>query len=105
MRRDDELAEEEDCSAVHGHRRVDADEDVGLEHASSRGKKVHALAQVQAEETPVGGGQERENPRIREDCEVTAQRLQDLTNAYGTRASLLPLDTQVFGIYLPAYLQ
>jgi hypothetical protein len=106
LRRDAGLAEEEEeYAAVHGHRRVDLDEDVELERASSRGKKKRTLAQAQAEEAPAPaeGGREREKRRIREDFEVAAQRLQDVTNAFGTtRASLPPLDTNVFGICLPA---
>jgi hypothetical protein len=49
LRRDAGLAEEE-YAAVHGHRRVDVDEDIELERASSRGKKKRTLAQAQAEE-------------------------------------------------------
>ena len=82
--------EEEECAAVYGHRRVDVDKDVGPERASSRGKKKRTLAQAQAE---------REKRRIREDFEVAAQRLQDVTNAFGARTSLPPLDTNVFGIF------
>ena len=101
LRRDAGLAEEEEeYAAVHGRRRVDADEDVELERASSRGKKKRTLAQAQAEEAPAEAGREREKRRLREDFEVAAQRLQDVTNAFGTRASLPPLDTNVFGIYL-----
>ncbi|KAN0131166.1 hypothetical protein V8E53_011058 [Lactarius tabidus] len=106
LRHDAGLAEEEeDYGAVHGHRRVDVDEDIELERASSRGKKKRTLAQAQAEEAPAPaeGDREHEKRRIREDFEVTAQRLQDVTNAFGTtRASLPPLDTNVFGICLPA---
>ncbi|KAN0131155.1 hypothetical protein V8E53_011047 [Lactarius tabidus] len=106
LRRDAGLAEEEEeYAAVHGHRRVDVDEDIELERASSRGKKKRTLAQAQAEEAPAPaeGSREREKRRIREDFEVTAQRLLDVTNAFGTtRASLPPLDTNVFGICLPA---
>jgi hypothetical protein len=69
---------------------VDVGEDVGPERASSRGKKKRTLAQAQAE---------REKRRIREDFEVDAQRLQDVTNAFGARSSLPPLDTNVFGIF------
>ncbi|KAH9053746.1 hypothetical protein EDB87DRAFT_1780383 [Lactarius vividus] len=96
LRRDAGLAEEEEeYAAIHGHRPVDADDDVALERASSRGKKKRTLAQAQAEEAPAEGGPEREKRRLREDFEVTAQRLQDVTNAFGTRASLPPLDTNV----------
>jgi hypothetical protein len=99
LRRDAGLAEEEEeYAAVHGHRRADADEDVELERASSRGKKKRTLAQAQAEEAPGEAGREREKRRIREDFEVAAQRLQDVTNSFGIRASLPPLDTNVFGI-------
>ena len=101
LRRSAELAEEEEeYAAAHGHRRVDVDEDVELERASNRGKKKRTLAQAQAEEAPAEGGREREKRRIREDFEVAAQRLQDVTNAFGARSSLPPLDTNVFGIYL-----
>ncbi|KAH8992191.1 hypothetical protein EDB92DRAFT_590748 [Lactarius akahatsu] len=96
LRRDAGLAEEEEeYAVVHGHRPVDADDEVALERASSRGKKKRTLAQAQAEEAPAEGGPEREKRRLREDFEVTAQRLQDVTNAFGTRASLPPLDTKV----------
>ncbi|KAH9173076.1 hypothetical protein EDB89DRAFT_1961167 [Lactarius sanguifluus] len=95
LRRDAGLAEEEEeYAVVHGHRLVDADDEVALERASSRGKKKRTLAQAQAEEAPAEGGPEREKRRLREDFEVTAQRLQDVTNAFG-RASLPPLDTNV----------
>ncbi|KAI9453898.1 hypothetical protein BJY52DRAFT_1205372 [Lactarius psammicola] len=95
LRRDAGLAEEEEeYAAVHGHRPVDADDEV-LERASSRGKKKRTLAQAQAEEAPAEGGPEREKRRLREDFEVAAQRLQDVTNAFGTRVSLPPLDTNV----------
>ena len=78
---------------------MDVDEDVELERASNRGKKKRTLAQAQAEEAPTEGGREREKRRIREDFEVAAQRLQDVTNAFGARSSLPPLDTNVFGIF------
>ena len=95
LRRDAGLAEEEEeYAAIQGQRPVDADEEV-----ASRGKKKCTLAQVQAEEAPEEGGREREKRRrLREDFEVAAQRLQDVTNGFGTRASLPPLDTNVFGI-------
>ena len=104
LRRDAGLAaeeEEEEYAAIHGHRQVDADDEVALERASSRGKKKRTLAQAQAEEAPAEGGPEREKRRLREDFEVTAQRLQDVTNAFVTRASLPPLDTNVSGILSP----
>jgi hypothetical protein len=86
--------------AIHGHRPVDADEEVALERATSRGRKKRTLMQAQSEEAPAEGGREREKHRPREDLEVATQRLQDVTNAFGTRASLPPLDTNAFGIYL-----
>jgi hypothetical protein len=72
---------------------VDVD-DVELERASSREKKKRTLTQAQAEEAPAPakGGREREKRRTREDFEVAAQRLQDVTNAFGSRSSLLPLN-------------
>ena len=98
LRREAGLAEEEEeYAVVHGQRPVDADEEVTLERASSRRKKKRTLAQAQAEEAPAEGGREREKRRLREDFEVAAQRLQDVTNGFGTRASLPPLDTNVFG--------
>jgi hypothetical protein len=96
LRRDAGLAEE--YAAVHGHRRADGDEDIELERASNRGKKKRTLAQAQAEEAPAEAGRESEKRRIREDFKVAAQRLQDVTNSFGIRASLPPLDTNVFGI-------
>ena len=80
---------------------MDVDEDVELERASSRGKEKHTLAQEQAEEAPAPeeGGREREQHRIREDFEVAAQRLQDVTNVFGARASFPSLDTNIFGIF------
>ena len=99
LRRSAGLAEEEEeYTAVHGHRRVDVDEDVELERASNRGKKKRTLAQTQAEEAPAEGGREREKRRIREDFDVAAQRLQDVTNAFGARVSMPTLDTNIFGI-------
>jgi hypothetical protein len=96
LRRDAGIAEEEEeYAAIHGQRPIDADEEV-----ASRGKKKRTLAQAQAEEPPAEGGRERES-RLREDFEVAAQRLQDVTNAFGTRTSLPPLDTNVFGTLSP----
>jgi hypothetical protein len=83
---------------------VVADEVVELEHALSRGKTKRTVSQAQAEEAeaPIEGGREREKRWIREDF-VATERLQDVTNALGTtRASLPPLETNVFGICLPA---
>jgi hypothetical protein len=101
LRRDAGLTEEEEeYAAVHGDRRVDLDEDVELERASSRGKKKRTLAQAPV---PAEGSRGHENRRTHEDFEAAAQRLQGVTNAFGnTRASLPPLDLNVFGIGLPA---
>ena len=77
------------CVQVHGHRRVEADEDIEFELEE---RKEEAPA-------PAEGGREREKRRIREDFDVAAQRLQDMTNAFGARASLIPLDANVFGIF------
>ena len=63
--------------------------------------KKCTLTQARAEEAPAEAGRDREKRRIREDFEVAAQRLQDVTNSFGTRASLHPLDTNVFGILSP----
>ena len=101
LRRDAGVIEEvAEYSAVHGQRPFDADEEAALEQASSRGMKERSLAQAQAEEAPAEGGREREKRRLREDYEVVAQRLLDVTNEFVTRTSLPPLDTNVFGIYL-----
>ena len=97
MRRDARLAEEEEDAAVYGHQRADGDEDIEVERASSRGKKKLTLGKAQAEEAQQKLV-EREKRRICEDFEVTAQRLQDVTNSVGTRASLPPLNPNVFGI-------
>jgi hypothetical protein len=85
--------EEEDYAVVHGHWRADGDEDIDLDRASSRGKK-HTIVQ----EAPAEAGPEDEKRQICEDFEVAAQRLQDVTNSFGTRMSLPPLDTNIFGI-------
>ena len=61
--------------------------------------KERMLAPTQADEAPTEGGRECEKRRLRESFEVAAQRLQDVTNGFGTRTSP-PLDTNVFGIYL-----
>ena len=71
-------------------RPVDADKEATLERASSRGKKKRTLAQAQAEEAPAEGGREREMHRLREDYEVAAQRLLDVTNEFAIRTSLPP---------------
>ena len=99
-RRSAGLAEEgEEYAAVYGPRQVDVDGDVEIERASSRGKKKRTLARAQAEEAPAPaeGGREREKRRIREDFEVTAQRLQDITNAFVACAP--PLDINVFSMW------
>ena len=95
------LQKRKKCVLVHGHRRVEADDDIEFERASRRGRKKRSLAPSQPEEVPAPaeGGREREKRRIREDFDVAAQRLQDMTNAFGARASLIPLDTNVLGIF------
>ena len=95
-RHDAGLSEEEEYAAIHGQRPVDADEEV-----ARRGKKKRTFAQAQAEEAPAEGGRERERRRLRDDFEVVTQRLQDVTNGFGTRSSLPPLDPNVFGILSP----
>ena len=91
MRRDAGIAEEEEENAVtYGLRPVVADEEATLERGSSRGKKKRTLTQAPAEEAPAEGGREREKRRLREDYEVAAQRLLDVTNEFAIRTSLPP---------------
>ena len=80
---------------------MDVDEGLGLERLSSTGKKKRILVQAQAGEAPAPGedGRESEKRLFREDFEVTAQQLQDVTNAFGSRTSPSPLDTNVFGYF------
>ena len=85
--------EEEEYMAAHGHQRVDV-----------RGCRFRARVEQREEEAPAPseGGRERKKRRIREeDLEVAAHRLQDVTNAFGSRASLPPLDTNIFNILSP----
>ena len=90
MRRDGGIAEEEENAVIHGLQPVNADEEATLEHGSSRGKKKRTLAQAQAEGAQAEGDREREKRRLREDYEVAAQRLLDVTNEFAIRTSLPP---------------
>ena len=63
-------------------------------------KKKGTLAQAQAEEAPAEAGREREKRRIREEFEVAAQRLQDVTNPiHLALARLFLLSTQTFSVF------
>ncbi|KAI0294664.1 hypothetical protein B0F90DRAFT_1755372 [Multifurca ochricompacta] len=99
LRRDAGLAEEEEeYVAIHGHGHLpaDTDEELPLGRATGKGKKKRTLMQVQAEEAPAESDHEREKRRHREGIvESTIQRLQDVTNALGTRVPLPPLDTNL----------
>ena len=78
----------------------DADKDVQSERASSVVKK-HTLVQVQAEaEASTEDSRERKKRQICTYFEVTARRLQDVTNTFGTRVSLPP-HMNVLGILSP----
>jgi hypothetical protein len=96
-----ETEQEMTIAAIHGHRRVDVDEDVEFGRASGRGKKKRTLAQAEAEEAPAPaeGGRECEKCRIREHFESSRS---SIANAFWTtRVSLPPLDTNIFGtVYL-----
>ena len=98
LRRDAGLAEEEEYEALLGQRPTNANEELPLERAPSKGKKKRTLMQAQAEEVLPEDDREREKRRLREDPDITGQRLQDVTNAFGTRVSLPPLDTNVSGM-------
>jgi len=99
LRRDAGLAEEEEeYEALHGQRQTDINEDTPLERGASKGKKKRTLTQAQAEEAPAEDNHEREKRRLREDPDVVGQRLQDLTNAFGSRIPLPPLVTNVSGM-------
>jgi hypothetical protein len=99
LRRDAGLAEEEEeYEALHGQRQTDTNEDTPLERGASKGKKKRTLTQAQAEEAPAEDNHEREKRRLREDPDVVGQRLQDLTNAFGSRIPLPPLVTNVSGM-------
>jgi hypothetical protein len=92
LRRDAALAEEEEeYEVILGQRATNANEEPYLERATSKGKKKRTLMQAQAEDD-----RERENRRQRDDDIL--QRLQDVTNAFGSRVSLPPLDTNVSGM-------
>jgi hypothetical protein len=102
LRRSAGLAEEEEeYEALHGQRLAGTSEDTHMEHGASKGKKKRTLTQAQAEEAPAGDDREREKRRLREDPDVTGPRLQDLTNAFGSRIPLPPLDTNVSGMDSP----
>jgi hypothetical protein len=98
LRRDAGLAEEEEYEALLGQRPTNANEQLPFEHSTSKGKKKRTLTQAQAEEVSAGDDREREKRRLREDPEIAGQRLQDVTNAFGARVSLPPLDTNVSGM-------
>jgi hypothetical protein len=99
LRRDAALAEEEEeYEAILGHRSTNANEEPYLERATSKGKKKRILTQAQANELVVEDYHEHEKPRLRDDPEIVGQRLQDVTNAFGSRVSLPPLDTNVLGM-------
>jgi hypothetical protein len=100
LRRDAGFAEEEEeDEALDGQRQAGTnDEDTPFERGASKGKKKRTLTQAQAEEAPAEDGPEREKRRLREDPDVVGQRLQDLTNAFGSRISLPPLFTNVLGM-------
>jgi hypothetical protein len=101
LRRDAGLAEEEEeYAAVHGNLPVNTDEEVPLERATSKGKKKRTLMQAQAEELLPESEYERGKRRLREDPEVAGQQLQDVTNAFGARVVLPPLDTKISGMTL-----
>jgi hypothetical protein len=99
LRRDAALAEGEDeYEAILGQRSTNAKEEPYLERAASKGKKLRTLTHVQADELVVEDDREREKRRLRDDPEIVGQRLQDVTNAFGSRVSLPPLDTNVLGM-------
>jgi hypothetical protein len=99
LRRDAALAEEEEeYEVILGQRPTNANEVSYLERATSKGKKKRTLTQAQADEVVVEDDREREKRRLRDDPEIAGQRLQDVTNAFGSRISLPPLDTNVSGM-------
>jgi len=102
LRRSAGLAEEEEYhEALRGQRPANTSEDTLLERGISKGKKKRTLTQAQAEEAPAGDDHEREKRRLREDPDVAGPRLQDLTNAFGSRIPLPPLNTNVSGMDSP----
>ena len=99
LRRDVALAEEgEEYEVILGQRQTSANDESFLERATSKGKKKRTLTQAQADEVVVENDREREKRRLRDDPEITGQRLQDAMNAFGSRISLPPLDTNVSGM-------
>ena len=99
LRRDAALGEgEEEYEAILGQRSINANEEPYLERVTSKGKKKRTLTQAQADELVVEDDREREKRRLRDDPEIIGHRLQDVTNAFGSRASLPPLDTNVLGM-------
>ena len=98
LRRDAALAEEEEeYEVVLGQRPTNANEEPYLVRTTSKGKKKRTLTQAQADEVVVEDDRERERRRLRDDPEMAGQRLQDMTNAFGSRVSLPPLDTNFSG--------
>jgi hypothetical protein len=98
LRRDAGLAEEEEeYEAIHGKPPADINEVAHLERVMDKGKKKRTLTQAQ-EEAPAEDDYEREKRRLREDPDLAGQRLQELTNAFGPRIPLPPLDTNISGI-------
>ena len=99
LRRDAALAEEEEVyGAILGRRPTNSNEEPHLERATSSGKKKRTLTHAQADEVVSEDDREREKRRLRDDPETAGQRLQDVTNAFGSRVSLPPLDTNVLGM-------
>ena len=100
LRRDAAQAEEEEeYEAIPGQRPTNANEEY-FERAMSKGEKKRTLTQEQANEVVVEDCREREKRSLRDDPEIAGQRLQDVTNAFGSRISLPPLDTNVSGMAL-----
>ena len=99
LRRDAALTEGEDeYEAILGQRSMNVNEEPYLERGASKGKETRTLTQAQADELVVEDDREREKRRLRDDPEILGQRLQDVTNAFGSRVSLPPLDTNVSGM-------
>lgn len=99
LRRDAALAEEEEeYEVILRQRPTNANEVPYLERATSKGKKKCTLTQAQADEVVVEDDREREKCRLRHDSEIVGRRLQNVTNAFGSRVSLPPLDTNVSGM-------
>jgi hypothetical protein len=99
LRRDAALAEEEEeYEVILRQRPTSANEVPYLERATSKGKKKFTLTQAQADEVVVEEDREREKRRLRDDPEIAGRRLQNVTNAFGSRVSLPPLDTNVSGM-------